>query len=305
MAEKIYGAFSLTGGGFGSLDSYNGTILVDGDVAIVFAGTNTYRYVMDIESGAAESSPDVIAPDTSPGSKRWLLVPNPFGVTAEDVGLGNVANVDTSNASNITTGTLPSSVIPPIALVSVQVAADESAQLALTTVEGDIVVRTDETKTYMKNSGTADTMADFTELQTPPGSVISVNNQTGAVVLTKADVGLGNVPNTDFTSSVAANTSHRLNSSNPHNVNAAVIGLGNVQNTDLTPAVESNTSHSTGNGSDHADVASNTTHRGLTAGNPHAVTKANVGLSNVENRLITISTGDPSGGVDGDIWLKY
>jgi len=36
--------------------------------------------------------------------------------------------------------------------------------------------------------------------------------------------------------------------------------------------------HVTGNGADHADVASNTTHRGLTSGNPHGVTPTDLGL---------------------------
>lgn len=44
-------------------------------------------------------------------------------------------------------------------------AASESAQLALTTSQGDIVIRTDESKTYIDNGGTAGTMADYTELQ--------------------------------------------------------------------------------------------------------------------------------------------
>ena len=49
--------------------------------------------------------------------------------------------------------------------------------------------------------------------------------------------------------------------------------------------VESNISHTNitaGDGSDHADVASNTTHRGLT-NDPHSVTKSQVGLANVPN----------------------
>lgn len=44
-------------------------------------------------------------------------------------------------------------------------AASESAQLNLTTSQGDIVIRTDESKTYIRNNGTAGTMADYTELQ--------------------------------------------------------------------------------------------------------------------------------------------
>ncbi|MDP6583370.1 MAG: hypothetical protein QF535_01855, partial [Anaerolineales bacterium] len=69
----------------------------------------------------------------------------------------------------------------PLALTTVQLAANESAQLALTAEEGDVVVRSDEKKTYMHNGGSAGTMADYTELQTPTDSVLSVNGQTGAI----------------------------------------------------------------------------------------------------------------------------
>jgi hypothetical protein len=69
----------------------------------------------------------------------------------------------------------------PIALTTVQVAANQSAQLALTAQEGDVVVRSDEKKSYMRNSGSAGSMADYTELQTPTDSVLSVNGNTGAI----------------------------------------------------------------------------------------------------------------------------
>ena len=65
------------------------------------------------------------------------------------------------------TGILPAANIAAIALTTVQTAADQSAMLALTTQEGDVVVRTDENKTYMHNGGTAGDMTDFTELATP------------------------------------------------------------------------------------------------------------------------------------------
>ena len=71
--------------------------------------------------------------------------------------------------------------VDQIALTTVQTAANESAHLALTTQEGDIVVRSDQNKSYVKNSGTAGTMADFTELLTPTGAVLSVNGNTGAI----------------------------------------------------------------------------------------------------------------------------
>ena len=71
--------------------------------------------------------------------------------------------------------------VTALALSTVQTAASQSAQLALTTQEGDVVVRSDENKSYVRNSGSAGTMADFTLLATPTDAVLSVNGQTGAI----------------------------------------------------------------------------------------------------------------------------
>ena len=70
-----------------------------------------------------------------------------------------------------------------LALTTVQTAASQSAHLALTTQEGDVVVRSDENKSYVRNSGTAGTMADFTLLATPTDAVLSVDGNTGAITL--------------------------------------------------------------------------------------------------------------------------
>ena len=88
-------------------------------------------------------------------------------------------------------GKVPSSQLPAIALSEVFVVSSESAQLALTAQEGDVVVRTDESKSYIHNGGTAGTMADYTELQTPADAVTSVNGYTGTVSLTTSDVSEG------------------------------------------------------------------------------------------------------------------
>ena len=69
----------------------------------------------------------------------------------------------------------------PVALTTIQTAANQSAQLALTTQEGDVVVRSDESKTYMHNGGSAGDMNDFTLMATPTDAVTSVNSVTGAV----------------------------------------------------------------------------------------------------------------------------
>ncbi len=64
---------ALTGGGAGALDTQDGNVLIDGDIAIVMESGNIYFYELDADSGAAENSPNVITPDTNAGDKRWLL----------------------------------------------------------------------------------------------------------------------------------------------------------------------------------------------------------------------------------------
>ena len=80
-------------------------------------------------------------------------------------------------------GTIHLTNLPATALTSVQTAVSQVAMLALTTQEGDVVVRSDENQTYMHNGGTAGTMADFTLLATPTDSVTSVDGATGVVTL--------------------------------------------------------------------------------------------------------------------------
>jgi len=67
-------ATSLTGGGDGALDSYDGALLLDEEMALAnVPGDKFYTYVLNATSGAAESVPDVIAPDNNAGLKRWIL----------------------------------------------------------------------------------------------------------------------------------------------------------------------------------------------------------------------------------------
>jgi len=71
----LYKKTSLTGGGATALDGINGTGLLDGDFAFVMVGNLQYTYQLDDDSGAAESSPNIISPDVNAGTKRWILQP--------------------------------------------------------------------------------------------------------------------------------------------------------------------------------------------------------------------------------------
>jgi hypothetical protein len=79
--------------------------------------------------------------------------------TAADARIAAAAG---STVASLSGGKVPSSQLPAVSLATVQMAVSQAAQLALTTQEGDIVVRTDENSSYMRNAGTSGTMADFT-----------------------------------------------------------------------------------------------------------------------------------------------
>jgi hypothetical protein len=67
----------LNGGGVGSMDKINGTLLNDQDKCMVATETAVYLYNLDEDSGEAEDVPKIIAPDSeldSGGNKRWKLL---------------------------------------------------------------------------------------------------------------------------------------------------------------------------------------------------------------------------------------
>lgn len=142
-----------------------------------------------------------------------------LALTKTDVGLANVPNTDATlranhtgtqaattitglaavatsgSASDITTGTLPTSVFPPLAINDTFTVATQTAMLALTAQRGDVAIRTDIGRSFILSTDSPATLADWKQL-TAGGDVASVAGRTGAVVLTKTDVGLTNVDNT-------------------------------------------------------------------------------------------------------------
>lgn len=120
-------------------------------------------------------------------------------VTARyNIGLGNVPNVDATNASNISSGTLddarltsnvtlqgnsfngvnqlvktggdgklPAGVLPSLAITETFTVASQAAMLALAAQTGDVAVRTDEQKTYILAAEPATTLANWVWMQFP------------------------------------------------------------------------------------------------------------------------------------------
>ena len=69
----VYYKQALTTGASNSLDGIDGAVLGGDEMAFVCVSGNYYTYILDLDSAAEESSPDVIKPNTNYGDKRWIL----------------------------------------------------------------------------------------------------------------------------------------------------------------------------------------------------------------------------------------
>jgi hypothetical protein len=94
-----------------------------------------------------------------------------------------------SSKADLVGGKIPTSQIPAVSLTEVHAVADTAARDALTVQEGDVAVVASESKSYIYDG------SEWLEINAA-APVQSVNGQTGVVVLTKSDIGLGNVDNT-------------------------------------------------------------------------------------------------------------
>lgn len=105
MADyEFFPRTGLTGGADGDLDDIDGDLLSDGDAAVVTTSSAVYFYHLNATSGAAESSPDIIAPDTNPGNKRWELV-SVYGLTGIFPQVNWSKGADVASAGALTLGT--------------------------------------------------------------------------------------------------------------------------------------------------------------------------------------------------------
>jgi hypothetical protein len=104
-------------------------------------------------------------------------------------------------------GKIPNSQIPALAISETFLVGSQAEMLALSLADqGDIAIRSDVSKAFILRQTPSSTLGNWSELLTPASTVTSVAGKVGAVVLNSGDVGLGNVPNTDFTSAVNLNT---------------------------------------------------------------------------------------------------
>jgi hypothetical protein len=98
-------------------------------------------------------------------------------ITAQKGAVSGLASLDSS-------GLIPQSQIPGIALHTTTVVNSQSAMLAISGADaGDIAVRTDVNKTFVLTASPASTLGNWQELLTPTDAVTSVDGNTGAITL--------------------------------------------------------------------------------------------------------------------------
>jgi len=100
MTNKFRWAKELIGGTSDSLDNFDGSLLTDGDGALVKTAVRVYFYNLNATSGKPESSPYVIEPDSNAGTKRWELLFSGGGLI-----LTSTTTSTTSTTSSSTTTT--------------------------------------------------------------------------------------------------------------------------------------------------------------------------------------------------------
>ncbi|QED11527.1 hydrolase [Arthrobacter phage Qui] len=257
--------------------------------------THTVSQLTDATTIGKEILLDATAADVRAtiGAGTSNLVIGTTGTTA-------MAGNKTFNFSEIL-GTIATAQLPPIAITNVYPVANQAAMLALTAERGDMALRADNGESYILSTDSPSTLADWLMI-TAPGNVTSVAGRQGAVVLTKADVGLSNVDNTSdankplssaMTTALAGKeaafaagttSQYRRGDKTWQTLDKTAVGLANVDNT-ADSAKPLSTAMTTALAGKEASLPAGglTTH--YLRGDKTWVThdKASVGLANVDN----------------------
>ena len=156
---------------------------VDGNLNITGYSTSTNIYTSGILHVGSTSVFDGLVSGSGFNSSVNTLVDSRISSDWRGFGDG-LASLDGS-------GKVPNSQIGSFFISTIFVDDSEAEMLAESAAEtGDISIRTDENKTYVLN-GTYSTLVDWHELLTPANTVLSVNGQTGAVVLNTDNINEG------------------------------------------------------------------------------------------------------------------
>lgn len=165
--------------------------------------------------GVAAGANNYVHPASHPASMITGLTPVATTGSYNDLSnkptLGTVSDKNTGTTNGTvpiigSDGKLDASIMPALAITDTFVVSTQAAMLALSVQVGDVCVRTDQSKSYILRVEPATVLANWQELLTPSDVVQSVNGKTGAVTLSKGDVGLSLVDNIQQATKAEFNT---------------------------------------------------------------------------------------------------
>ncbi|AMQ66616.1 YomR-like protein [Bacillus phage Shbh1] len=141
---------------------------------------------------------------------------NPHNVTKDQIGLSNVLNIEQAPKQELTNHVEDSSNPHNVTKDQIGLSSVLNYGIATRTEAEDGTISTK----YMTPERTRQAIASLE-------SVKSVNNKLGEIILTKEDIGLGNVTNVEQAAKTTLD-SHLSNSNNPHNVTSGQINVTTV-----------------------------------------------------------------------------
>ena len=161
-------------------------------------------------------------------------------LTLADIsGAGTAAGKDAGiSAGNVpvldANGKLNTSVLPALAITDTLPASSEADMLALSAQKGDMCIRTDTNAVYVLSADDPGVLANWLQINVPAGSVISVNGQTGTVVLDSDDIAEGSnhlyYTDSRFNTAFAGKSSGGLTDGSTilHSTDTLVLDCGNA-----------------------------------------------------------------------------
>jgi hypothetical protein len=294
------------------------------DTNTTYTGGTGITLTGTVFSTAAEVNVQSDWTETATGADSFIKNrPATFAPSAHSHDHSALTNIVTNQHIDWTAsgaGSIHATNIPAIALTTVKTAANQVDHLALVTEEGDIVVRSDESKSYVRNSGSAGTMADFTLLLPSTSLVLSVDGAVGAVVLNHDSLA-GFVANEhiDWTTDQGATNIHAGNYTDTNTTYTGGTGI-TLTGTVFSTAAEVNIQSDWNQGTAGADdFIKNKPNVQYTSAIPNATTSASGlmasgdktkldGISTSANNYVHPTTAGnkhiPTGGSAGE-FLKY
>lgn len=171
-----------------SVQPYNANTTVQGVITLnSLSGTLDHNDLSNIGTNSHVDIDSHIADDTKHFTQAEISITENQISDLQDYELKSNKNVNNGFAGLDASGKINPNQLPSLAISETFVVESEALQLVLTAQTGDVVVRTDLSKSFILQGSDASVLADWQELLTPTSSVESVFGRLGVVEAQSGD----------------------------------------------------------------------------------------------------------------------